>query len=92
MFQYLNYNYEEDYLMCCPTNKVVKNMYSDALAYVGCGTLYFFSLQYYVAIALALWRGAVARLSIHDYKLEIKFVLTSYRKYPPWISSLEPVF
>ena len=25
--------YKEDFLMCCPTNKVIKSMYSDALVH-----------------------------------------------------------
>ena len=34
VFQGLNYklSYREDYLMCCPTNRVIKSLYSDALA------------------------------------------------------------
>ena len=36
VFQCLNYDtsYREDYLMCCSINKVIKSLYSDALAHV----------------------------------------------------------
>ena len=57
-------SYKEDYLVYYPTNKLVKvciAMHLRSLRYP-----INFSLQHYVAIALASWRGAVTRLSIHD--------------------------
>ena len=57
-------SYIDDYLMYSPKTKssnVCIAMHLRELRYP-----IKFSLQYYVAIALALWRGAVARLSIHD--------------------------
>ena len=48
--------------MCCPTNKVTKSMYSDALR-ACCGTLSGFPLQYCVPIALAFGKGALAKPS-----------------------------
>ena len=50
-----------------------------------------FLLHHYVAIALALWRGATTRRSIYDYTRE-QVHSTSNRNAPPQISSLKPFF
>ena len=55
-------SYRGDCLMCCPTNKVTKSMYSDALC-ACCGTLSGFPLQYCVPVTLAFGKGAVAKPS-----------------------------
>ena len=64
MFQDLNYNLQKTLSEVLP-NQQSHQKYS-ALTCLGCSNLLDFPLQRYVAIALALWADATARLSIHD--------------------------
>ena len=82
-------SYKEDYLMYCPTNKVVKSMYNEVLAQAAV------PYQIFPTVLCDYRAGVMERRCGEAFYTRLSLRTSSFLRHtgvPPRISSLKPVF